>query len=214
MSTEGVVLDRATWLKHCQHCGCEASLVTGKEIYPHRPDLFHKNFYLCQCGAYVGTHPGTTNPLGRPSDAELRKAKGAAHAAFDPIWKTKEMGRTAAYRWLGEQLGIQMSEVHIGWMDIETCKRVVEICSARASAVPDAQTEPRELPPSLAITVCSSCHRASCWQGEFYCEKAHSTAGTEIFAIKSLRRMRLEHSHYWEKDPRAIEWRRENGALL
>lgn len=115
----------------CQHCGCEASLVTGKEIYPHRPDLYHKSFYLCQCGAYVGTHPGTTNPLGRPSNAALRKAKAAAHAVFDPIWKTKEMGRSAAYKWLAGELGIRPSETHIGWFDEETCKRVVEICHRR-----------------------------------------------------------------------------------
>ena len=119
-------------LKSCQHCGCEASLVTGREIYPHRPDLFAKNFYLCQCGAYVGTHPGTETPLGRPSNAQLRAAKAAAHAAFDPIWKTGEMGRNAAYRWLGEQLGIPKADVHIGWFDVATCKRVVQICAERA----------------------------------------------------------------------------------
>jgi hypothetical protein len=118
-------------MKHCQHCGCEASLVAGDVIYPHRPDLSHKSFYLCQCGAYVGTHPGTTNPLGRPSNAELRKAKAAAHALFDPIWKTKQMGRSAAYKWLGEQLGITPAHVHIGWFDLETCNRVIEICKKR-----------------------------------------------------------------------------------
>lgn len=123
--------DRTTWLKHCQHCGCEASLVTGREIYPHRPDLFHKSFYLCQCGAYVGTHPGTTNPLGRPSSAELRAAKAAAHALFDPIWKSKEMGRKAAYRWLAGELGIEPSETHIGWFDLEMCERAIAACRKR-----------------------------------------------------------------------------------
>jgi len=125
------VVDRAAWLKHCQHCGCEAALVGGKEIYPHRPDLYYKSFYLCQCGAYVGTHPGTTNPLGRPSNAELRKAKAAAHAVFDPIWQSREMGRKAAYRWLGEQLGIPASEVHIGWFDLQMCARVLKVCLER-----------------------------------------------------------------------------------
>lgn len=118
-------------LKHCQHCGCEASLVKGDVIYPHRPDLAHKSFYLCQCGAYVGTHPGTDNPLGRPSNAELRQAKSAAHAVFDQLWKSGEMGRRAAYRWLGEQLGIPFHQVHIGWFDLETCQRVVVVCQQR-----------------------------------------------------------------------------------
>ncbi len=120
-------------LKHCQHCGCEASLVRGDVIYPHRPDLSEKLFYLCQCGAYVGTHPGTENPLGRPSNAELRKAKATAHALFDPLWKTGEMGRKAAYKWLAAQLGILPSETHIGWFDLETCNRAIEILRWRKS---------------------------------------------------------------------------------
>lgn len=119
------------FLKHCQHCGCEASLVDGSVIYPHRPDLYHKNFYLCQCGAYVGTHPGTDNPLGRPSNAELRKAKAAAHALFDPIWKNGEMSRRAAYGWLASELGIEKRDTHIGWFDLETANRVIEICRRR-----------------------------------------------------------------------------------
>ena len=131
----GAPVEQPDYLKHCQHCGCEASLVTGREIYPHRPDLFHKSFWLCQCGAYVGTHPGTTNPLGRPSNADLRKAKSAAHAAFDPLWKRGDVGRKAAYRWLGEQLGIPFPEVHIGWFDEATCRRVVEVCSDRAAKI-------------------------------------------------------------------------------
>lgn len=118
----------------CPYCRAESDLVYGDVIYPHRPDLHHKPFYLCPpCGAYVGCHPGTETPLGRLADDELRKAKQRAHAAFDPLWKAKgrckKMTRRAAYEWLAGQLEIDASDCHIGMMDVETCERVVAICT-------------------------------------------------------------------------------------
>lgn len=113
----------------CPYCGKAASLVGGINIYPHRPDLAEKKFYQCApCDAYVGCHPGTTNPLGRLADAELRKAKMAAHAAFDPLWKEGNKKRGSAYAWLCDQLGIEKKDCHIGMFDVEMCRRVVEVC--------------------------------------------------------------------------------------
>lgn len=113
----------------CMECAGKASLVTGKRIYPHRPDLYAKNFYLCDCGAYVGCHKGTKDPLGYPAGAETRKARSVAHAAFDPLWKTRTMPRTEAYKWLADRMGLTPGETHISWMDAATARRVVEICS-------------------------------------------------------------------------------------
>lgn len=74
----------------CAYCGVRSKLVTGKDLYPHRPDLYSLNFYQCTpCDAHVGCHKGTPNPLGRLANAELRKMKSAAHAVFDPIWKSR-----------------------------------------------------------------------------------------------------------------------------
>ena len=81
----------------CPYCGRHAVLVKGDVIYPHRPDLFEKNFWQCEpCGAYVGCHEANpkfgfdgTQPLGRLADAKLRKAKWDAHAVFDPLWRDK-----------------------------------------------------------------------------------------------------------------------------
>lgn len=106
-------------------------MVKGEVIYPHRRDLYEKPFYLCApCDAYVGCHPGTINPLGRLANAELRRAKKAAHAAFDPKWREGGMKRQQAYKWLSEQLGITREECHIGMMDVDLCRRVVEVCKA------------------------------------------------------------------------------------
>lgn len=71
--------------------------------------------------------------------------------------------------------------------------------------------DPTPLPPDLLITVCADCDRASCWQGLFFCDNARM-AGIHEMPVKELRRMRLEHSDYWEHDPNAIEWRRVHGT--
>jgi hypothetical protein len=120
----------------CPYCGSTSEQVTGKVIYPHRLDLHGKVFYQCRpCGAYVGCHPGTSFPLGRLANAELRAAKISAHAAFDPLWRSpfpdeKFGSRKKAYGWLAEQLGIPRNDCHIGMFDVETCHEVVKVCGA------------------------------------------------------------------------------------
>jgi hypothetical protein len=113
----------------CQ-CGKPSVLVGGEVIYPHRPDLSHKRFYLCrQCRAWVGCHPGTSRPLGRLADAELRAAKAAAHLAIDPIWQSGEMTRGEAYKWLASQIGIHRRSCHIGEFSLEQCRRTLAALS-------------------------------------------------------------------------------------
>lgn len=111
----------------CVECGCIPSPVTGDVIYPHRSDLSELTFWLCECGAYVGSHKQLGNPLGRPAGAETRSSRNAAHTAFDPIWRDGITSRTNAYRWLARQLGIDVADCHIANFDAETCKRVIEI---------------------------------------------------------------------------------------
>ena len=116
----------------CAYCDRPAERVTGKAIYPHRPDLFGKHFYRCiPCKAHVGCHPGSSAPLGRLANAELRKAKSAAHAAFDPIWKSGIMDRSAAYGWLAHALNISPANCHIGMFDVELCELTVAVCKER-----------------------------------------------------------------------------------
>ena len=116
----------------CPYCSQTADLVSGEQIYPHRQELHAKSFYQCTpCDAYVGCHPGTTNALGRLANAELRKAKIAAHMAFDPIWRNGTMRRATAYAWLAQRLGIHRRRCHIGMFDVDVCQRVIEICSTK-----------------------------------------------------------------------------------
>lgn len=126
----------------CPYCNQPAALVTGEKVQPNRPDLHSLYFWQCEpCGAHVGCHrkdvymhikgvrvvSDGTLPLGRLADAQLRRAKSAAHDAFDWIWRTGRMKRRAAYAWLAQQLGIDPDDCHIGEFDIATCRRVVDI---------------------------------------------------------------------------------------
>lgn len=115
----------------CPYCGRPAELVNGAAIYgPGRfTDLF---FWLCRdCAAWVGCHKNSRRaaPMGRLANAELRRWKSNAHAAFDPLWRTGPLSRADAYRKLAKALDIHpASQCHIGWMDVEQCKSVVRIC--------------------------------------------------------------------------------------
>ena len=135
----------------CPYCNGDSKLVTGLVIYPTRVDLADLSFYQCApCDAYVGCHKGTTKPLGRLADKELRKWKNIAHRGFDAIWKgfkkrgiegnemsfdypqhavetQGRMSRGMAYKYLAESMGIEQKHCHIGMFTIEQCKQVYAI---------------------------------------------------------------------------------------
>jgi hypothetical protein len=128
----------------CPYCGQLAHLVTGEVVYPHRPDLGHRYFWLCApCEAWVGTHRGTQRALGQPAKKELRRARNALHEqVIDPIWKGApdcgkytfapgdgkarkkilKVARPRVYRFLGHKLGLSDDEVHAGMFTIEQCR--------------------------------------------------------------------------------------------
>jgi len=112
----------------CDYCGNVADHVTGREIYPHRSDLWHKKFYHCEpCEAYVGCHEKTGEPFGRLANKTLRRWKQIAHENFDPLWKSGLMTRTQAYNWLAYSLDIHSMDCHIGMFSVEMCQKVVEV---------------------------------------------------------------------------------------
>lgn len=112
----------------CPYCSKPSVLTSGAEVYPHVPSLSMKPFYVCRpCDASVGCHPGTVTPLGRLADAQLRRAKSDAHRLFDPLWQKGKMKRTAAYRWLAQQMRVDPKDCHIGMFDSEQCRRVAQI---------------------------------------------------------------------------------------
>lgn len=111
----------------CNYCNNEALLVSGKEVYPHRPDLYRKRFYLCSpCNAYVGCHMNTTIPLGSLANENLRKIRRQAHDMFDPLWKTSLITRKKAYKLLASHLSISPSDCHIASFNEDLCNEVIK----------------------------------------------------------------------------------------
>ncbi len=117
----------------CHYCGNHAPQVTGREVYPHRPDLYAKRFFQCApCDATVGCHPDG-RPLGRLANAELRMEKQRTHALFDPLWKeaarmysgasgkTRQVARIRAYEWLADKMSLLPNDCHIGMFSTSQC---------------------------------------------------------------------------------------------
>lgn len=120
----------------CPYCDNEAKLVTGKDIYGGRPELWDLSFWLCRpCYAYVGCHPKNkrlglkgNEPFGALADRNLRWNRMRAHKAFDPLWKVGVRSRRKAYEWLAEQLKIPVEECHIGMFTYEQCDLTIQVC--------------------------------------------------------------------------------------
>ena len=112
----------------CEYCpGTRAETVTGAIVYPHRSDLRDRLFYRCpKCGAYVGAHGATGEPLGSMADDTLRAARRRAHREFDSLWQSGRMSRSDAYAWLSSELDIPPAECHIGMFGLRECQAVVD----------------------------------------------------------------------------------------
>ena len=118
----------------CPYCGEQVCFLKSSE------EVYGKDYgplYAClPCKAWVGCHPNTTKPLGILANSELRHRKRMAHYYFDRLWKrkmykekcTKGRARRKGYKWLSEQLSVPKELCHIGMFDVETCKRVEELC--------------------------------------------------------------------------------------
>jgi hypothetical protein len=119
------------------YCNSPVEYVSHAKIYGGREFSSWPFIYLCTnqgCLASVGVHEGTEHPLGTLADAKTKTARKAAHAAFDPIWKNKQMKRSEAYQWLADQLDIERWRCHISWFDVSYCNQVVKLCLSRVKS--------------------------------------------------------------------------------
>lgn len=118
----------------CPYCKQLPEYIDSKEVYD--SGVSYGMIYCCRpCKAWVGVHKGTSIPLGRLANAELREWKIKAHASFDPLWRKKmEQGlkkgkaRRLAYDWLAKEMDLPNLLCHIALFDIDQCKQVISIC--------------------------------------------------------------------------------------
>lgn len=102
-------------------CGCKqevgALLTFGREIYPHRKDLYTLPFWKCEyCGNYVGCHHKTkdqTRPLGVIPTKEIRECRKKIHAIIDPLWRSGTVSRKLVYKAMSEKLNYKFHSAEI-----------------------------------------------------------------------------------------------------
>lgn len=132
---------------YCCKCGKNrpATLTKGKEIYPHRKDLFKLPFWKCDtCGNHVGCHHKTndrTKPLRVIPNDEIRAIRKEIHAIIDPLWKEHDLHRGDIYSRLSKELGYTYHTVEI--RTVKEGQRILEI--VRGFQVSDFKTQSRKL---------------------------------------------------------------------
>lgn len=128
--------------KRCAYCWAPTLLVDSAEVYHGKS---YGLIWRCRdCDAHVGCHKGTHEALGRVAKADLRKAKMAFHAAFDPLWRSGKWNRGALYGELAARMGIDRELCHGGMFDIKQCEQAIailrDIAGAPAKAAPERAT--------------------------------------------------------------------------
>ena len=86
-----------------------------------------------KCAATHGAHPDGT-PLGTPANADTKKARIAAHIAFDRLWKEGPYSRREAYQELARLTGLSSDDAHIGKFDKDTCEWLIGLLERPVSA--------------------------------------------------------------------------------
>lgn len=51
------------------------------------------------------------------------------------------------------------------------------------------------------VTVCATCERACCWQGEFMCDHAEMSGTKDLTVLDLHTKARGENAEYWFKNP-------------
>ena len=118
-------------------CGeCESPMVLRKSRF----GMFYGCTKFPACKGTHGAHPDGL-PLGVPANEETKKARIAAHNAFDKLWKDRQknlgcsrtVARGECYAWLAVELDMRKDDCHIGRFDIDACNHVIAVCARRKS---------------------------------------------------------------------------------
>lgn len=128
----------------CGECGAPMKLRWSNK--------YRRHFYGCSrypdCSGVHGAHPDG-RPLGIPGDRATKDARIEAHTAFDRLWKSGALSRTAAYQWLRRAMALSRSKCHIGAFDVRQCDQVVQLVNAYLGPPIDAP-EPSNRPATEA----------------------------------------------------------------
>lgn len=113
--------------EECRYCGGEVRQVSQKEFYGQ--SYGGGSLYVCyECNARVGTHDGSSDPLGLLANQELLDLRKKVHELFDPMWRENGTSRQEAYEFFfGSMLGLPEHRQHVGMLTKEECEKAIRI---------------------------------------------------------------------------------------
>ena len=119
---------------NCPYCGSRALLRPASVVYGERATDPAAPYYVCArypaCNSYVAAHRATRLPMGTLADADLRRKRIQAHAAFDRLEKNGLMSKRQAYLWLQAKLNLPEQDAHIGKFSTFRCEQVIQLCES------------------------------------------------------------------------------------
>lgn len=124
----------------CIECGAVPKLVLATEAFPNLRGIEDEVAFLCECGARVRCHKGTSRPMGHAANRRTADARRRAHTMFDELWQRGPYarfaeGRSKAYKWLASEMSIRPDDCHFGLMNLPQCEWAIELCAARLELV-------------------------------------------------------------------------------
>jgi len=140
---------------NCYYCRVPTDYVDSIEVY----QKSYGFIFLCRkCGSYVNTHNGQDQAFGFTANKVLRDARHNAHLMFDPLVQSKvdagmkrKLAQTKAREWLSKQLNIDVSECHMGMMELDRCNKVIELCKPFHLTREQIEARKKELEQKLQL---------------------------------------------------------------
>lgn len=116
----------------CPYCSEQCDYIDSIEVYRES----YGYIYICRlCQAWVNVHKGSDQAFGFVAKSDLRNLRHQTHLLFDPLWQKKvsqgesrRKSQIAARRWMADFMDISIEEAHIGMMDNDQCKKLIEEC--------------------------------------------------------------------------------------
>jgi hypothetical protein len=107
----------------CRYCRSPVSLVSAEEVYPGMG--LEAKLYFCEgCGARVGVHEGTDDPVGYLADAELRRWRRVLHEALRELRKPR-FYQKSVHGLIREALGVPRERARVAMLSIGEVKNMI-----------------------------------------------------------------------------------------
>jgi hypothetical protein len=108
----------------CRYCRSPVHLVSAEKVFP--GTNLSANLYFCEgCGARVGVHEGTGEPVGYLADAELRRWRRVLHQALDPLRREARWYPEPVHELIQDALDVPEERAHVAMLSIREIKNMI-----------------------------------------------------------------------------------------